>query len=104
MNALFLRELRDADEFYEFKTWPLWAKQAFLNNHKNRNARMYLWVFFWKNGLPPGRATYWTMRHRTYDRDAWRSIQDLAAKATTKEGQAYLQRIRVFDMEKGRPD
>lgn len=63
---------------------------------------MYLWVFFWKNGMRPERAVYWTMRHRTYDRDAWRSIQDLAAKASTAKGREYLEKIHVYLFESGR--
>lgn len=63
---------------------------------------MYLWVFFWKNGMPPQRAVYWTMRHRSYDREAWRSIQDLVKKTETKSGRDYLNKIPVMDLIEGR--
>lgn len=52
--------------------------------------------------MRPERAVYWTMRHQTYDRDAWRSIQDLAAKARTPEGRKYLEKISVYDLEERR--
>lgn len=102
MNRQILKELEAADEFFPFNKWPPWAKHSFLKAHKNRNERMHMFVFLWKNGLRPQRAIYWTMRHGGYDRSAWRSIQDLAKKTESAEGRAYLNRIPVLDMHTGR--
>jgi len=102
-NQKILKELQETDEFYEFKDWPLWAKQSFLNKHKDRKQRFWLWLFLWKNGMRPERAVYWVMRHGGYDRNAWSSLQDLVKQTYTKEGRSYLtkQGFAVYDMETG---
>lgn len=90
---MMLQELRNADEFFPIGIWPQWAARSFLNKHKDRKARAYLFNFFWSNGMRPHRAVYWVMYHMTYDRSAWSSMQDLVKKTQTREGTAYLARM-----------
>lgn len=103
MNRYILRSLEMDEDFWPFKDWPLWAKQSFLKPHKNRNERYYLWIFLWKNGMEPHRASYWVMKHGGYDREGWQSIRDLENKAKTPHGRRYLGLPRIWDMELRRP-
>lgn len=104
-NAAKIMEVIESDSPVEnFASWPLWAKKSFVKTHKTRNERFYLWVFLWRNGVTPQKATYWTMMHGGYDKDAWRSITDLERKARTPEGRAYLAKPRVMILATGRPE
>lgn len=99
-NRELLNELRDADVFFTFNSWPLHYKQKFLNPHKQRADRFALWHFLFHNGMAPSVATYYVMWHNTYDDSAWRSIRDLESKANTDVN--WFWRYKVYDMNEGR--
>jgi len=94
-------EFYHADEFWEFKKWPDWARKAFFNPKKNGDERFKLFLFFWKSGMEPERAYYWVMWHRTYDTNAYMRLRDALNKTRTAKGRAYLNRIPVLDMATG---
>lgn len=96
-------EFYHADEFWEFKFWPAWARQAFFNPHKNRDQRFKLFLFFWKSGMQPERAFYWVMWHKTYDNNAYYSLRYALNQTRTAKGRDYLNKIPVMDMAAGRP-
>lgn len=90
------RAINLSDVFYDYETWPAWAKMSFDKKHKNRNERFKLFVFFWRNGMEPGTARRWVMIHDTYDKAAWESMEDLVQKTRTKHGTEYLERIPIY--------
>jgi hypothetical protein len=90
---------------FPINTWPQWAREAFFCRHKYRNARMMLYLFFFKNGMPPNSAAYWVMAHQTYDQSAHNSIRDLVRLANNDPGH-YLDRpgfkvLSMHDKENG---
>lgn len=102
MNRQILREIEDED-WFEFSQWPTWAKSSYLKRHKNRAERFNLWLFFWRNGMLPERATHFVLIHGGYDQDAYRSLISLERQSETEAGREYLSRPRMFDMILGRP-
>lgn len=94
-----LRELRSADDFYEYESWPKWAQHAFIDPHKRFAERRNLWMFLWKNGMEPSRAKYYVLWHRTYDNAAILQVQDLVNKSHKEEGRQYLARFKTYNME-----
>lgn len=97
-----LNDFRTFGDWYSLREWPVWAINAFFNVHKDRNERYRLFVFFYKNGMPPWHAVFWVMWHDTYDLSAWYSIADAYVETFTHEGRARLNRNTVLNIESGR--
>lgn len=85
-----LRIFRHHDQFHDFVEWPRWLQQIFINSHKSLNERYRLWMFFYRNGMPPEVAVFWTMWHGGYDSGAWRAILHLASRSLTVSGRSVL--------------
>lgn len=101
-EEIILTEFAEADIFFPFNSWPRWAQQAFTKQHKNRDERYKLFVFFWKNGMEPGTAASWIMRYGNYDRNAYSSLYDAVRDCYTQEGRERLRRTKVIDLVSGR--
>jgi len=90
MPRNFAGDIDRADEFPKFYRWPQWARVSAYNPHKKRAERYRLFIFFWKNGMPPERAMHWVLYHNTYDRSAIRSMLQLVATSQNQYGAARL--------------
>lgn len=97
-----LNDFQEFGDWYSLREWPLWAVNAFFNPHKDRTDRYRLFVFFYKNGMPPWHAVFWVMWHDTYDLSAWYSIADCYVETFSDEGRAKLDRNRVLNINENR--
>jgi len=100
-----------ADIIDDPKTWPLVWIRLLFTAHKDRRERYRLFVFLWKNGVPPLIARQWVMYHGIvnhakfgYDRSAWSSLEDAVKDTQTAEGRAKLSLNRVIDLQTGKVD
>nr|WAE42826.1 MAG: hypothetical protein [Cressdnaviricota sp.] len=109
-NGQFKLEVEDS--FYPFHKWPKWAQKSFEKPHKDRRERMYLFVFFWKNGMEPTMAKNMVLAHGNipslairrrmqwgYDISAETSLDDLVDKTKTEAGKDYLLKIKVLNLD-----
>jgi len=108
-KALYLKILA-ADIIADPKTWPLFWIDKLFTGHKDRRERYRLFVFLWKNGVPPDMAMDWTLYHGIntryfgYDRSAYSSLWDAVKDTKTQEGRAALNRTRCLDLTTGLVD
>jgi len=97
------------DVFFPTKTWPNHFRNLFNSDHLNRHQRFELWLFFWRNGLPPAAATYNVLWQRPsivnsnlkYDKSAYMSVIDLEMTANSIRAN-YLNKFPVIDLSEGR--
>lgn len=106
LNRSLHGKIKFDDLITDVVNWPAWAKQSLFKVHKNRSERMNLWVFLWKNGVPPEKAVEYVLFHgkvglTTYDASAISSMGDLVKKTLTRDGVSYLNKIKVWDMTAG---
>lgn len=92
------------------KQWPIHWIQLLFTAHKNRRERYRLFVFLWKNGVPPDIAVGWVMYHGTvnrkfeYDRSAWSSMDDAVNETKSVDGRERLKRVKCLDLISGKID
>jgi len=103
------RKLDSFDVFHPTLTWPLYFRKLFNSDHIDRKQRFELWLFFWRNGLPPARATYNVLWQRpaivkssqVYDQNARNSLRDLEKKALAGHWD-YLNKFPMINLSEGR--
>jgi len=56
------------------------------NPYKGNEERFKLWNFLFQNGMNPLRATFWTLWHEDYDKEAHRQMNWLENTAINNPG------------------
>lgn len=103
-NAMVALEAlhRLAPDFKPYERWPTWAQASFIKikdrrTGSGRGDRFNLWLFFWRNGIPPRVAADLTIVHGGYD-DA--AIKDMWGMVNTAEKTPRkLDKYASYDME-----
>lgn len=88
------------EDWFPLHLWPLWARSSVFKEHKDRGERRQLFLFLVQNGMEPYRAYELVMIHKTYDAEAYRSLNDLMRQWRTR-AESVTQRI--YDINEGRP-
>lgn len=105
-KALWLKILSD-DLITNPTTWPLVWIDLLFTTHKDGRQRYRLFVFFWKNGVPPEKAVEYVLYHGMnrnfqYDDNARRRLADAVKQTQSAAGRELLDRNNVFIIEEGR--
>lgn len=109
MASSLIEDWEASEEGYSLSKWPKWAKDSFFKTHKNHDDRYKLFVFLWKNGVPPDNIESWVLYHEKfgrpfwYDQNAHRQIRDLVLSVNYRQGKQFqtIWRTPVLDIERG---
>lgn len=106
LNRALYYKICVADLIADPQTWPVHWIIMLFTAHKDRRTRYRLFVFLWKNGIPPNLAREWVMYHGIntrfqYDRSAWASLNDAVEATKTEEGRTMLKRTKCLDLSTG---
>lgn len=88
--------------------WPKYFRGLLNRDHLYRKERFELWLFLYRNGLPPQAATWHVLWQRPairnssgrYDNSAVASVKDLEKKA--ESDYRYLNKFPVYDLSIGK--